>query len=213
VKYGRKSGPDSFFQINNYNYEEVVPGFPTGKRECFATLNKSSEGALYPQGLNKSSVLWYFRKTLCRPVPLYYDGEIQKDTLVGYKFALHTDTYDRKENRSADCYKGFSKPLPDGLSDLSKCFYNLPMAASFPHFLDRQGEWTKKLYGLNASRELHSSYAVVQPTLGIPLEQAARSQSNLVVHDISGFKNDFMKFKNMVLPIFWLEYVSYFIIF
>lgn len=165
VNYGKINGPQKFFEMNTYDYQEVVPGF-NPKQECYAYLNKSSEGALYPQGITKSTILWYFRKTLCRPVPLFYEGEIQRDPLVGYKFALKGDTYDRKKNLTADCYKGFITILPDGLSDMSKCYYNLPMAASLPHFLYREGSWMDRLEGLNATKDVHESYAVIEPTFG-----------------------------------------------
>lgn len=165
VNYGKANGPTKFFEMNSYAYQEVVPGF-NPKRECFAYLNKSSEGAFYPQGITKSTILWYFRMTLCRPVPLYFEEEVDKSPLLSYKFRLTENTYDRKENLSADCYKGFHDILPDGLSDMSKCYYDMPVAASFPHFLYRQGEWTKRLGGLNPQKEIHESYTILEPTFG-----------------------------------------------
>lgn len=98
-----------------------MPRFYPENGDCNANIQGSNEGALYPQMLTKNTVLSYWRKTLCRPVPLYYDGEVQVKKLLGYKFSLREDVYDRYKNKTADCYKGSN--LPDGLSDLSKCFY------------------------------------------------------------------------------------------
>lgn len=75
----------------------------------------------YPQYLTKQTILWYWRKTLCRIAPLHFEQEIQKGPLKGYKYVLRDNVFDRFENKTADCYKGAN--LPDGLTDVSKCFF------------------------------------------------------------------------------------------
>jgi scavenger receptor class B, member 1 len=77
--------------------------------------------------------------------------------------------------------------------------------ASFPHFLNRPGNFTKRLEGLQPNKEEHESYAIIEPTLGVPLNQRATSQSNVVTGDLSGFKSDIAKFSHMVIPMFWLS--------
>ena len=174
--------------------------------------------------LTKQSVLSYWRKTLCRPVPLHFDGEVQMGKLLGYKFRLREDVFDRSKNKSADCYKGPN--LPDGLSDLSKCFYgsyewwlfsqhlkqlwnkiltDQPIVASFPHFLGRSGNFTQKLKGIRPNRAKHESFSIIEPVLGVPLNQRATSQSNIVIGDLSEFKPDIARFSNMVIPMFWIS--------
>lgn len=123
VKIGVQHGNENFFKINTYNYRTTVPGFHLEKGECNASIQGSSEGALYPQLCTNETILWYWRKTLCRAVPLYFDSEVQRGNLKGYKYVLRDDVYDRFENRTSDCYKGTD--LPDGLSDVSKCFFGM----------------------------------------------------------------------------------------
>ena len=83
----------------------------------------STEGAIYPNQVAKDVILWYWRKSVCRPIPLYFEKEIQMGELKAYKYVTHVDWYDRKENLTEDCYKGFGRTaLPDGLSDISKCY-------------------------------------------------------------------------------------------
>jgi scavenger receptor class B, member 1 len=108
--------------MNTFNYRETVPGFFPEKGDCFATIANSTEGAIYPQYLTKNSVLEYWRKSLCRKVPLYFEKEVERDSLTLYKYTLPPNVYDRYDNLTADCYKGMSKTLPDGLTDISKCF-------------------------------------------------------------------------------------------
>ncbi|CAO1346533.1 unnamed protein product [Diamesa serratosioi] len=204
VLIGKAHGNENFFKIQTYNERATVPGFNPEQGDCFASLVNSTEGALYPQFIKKETVLWYWRKTLCRTVPLYYEKEVKLGSIVGYKFVLKDDTFDRLKNASEDCFKG-NTVLPSGLSDLSRCFFGQPLAASSPHFYNRKGPWISKLQGLAPNAEKHESYFIAEPTMGVPINQAARSQSNLVVGDVSSFKSDIATFSNMVIPMMWLD--------
>lgn len=105
------------------NGDTVVPRFDLSRGECNASIIGSTEGALYKTHLTEKSVLWYWRKSLCRQVPLYFEKKVQKGSFEAYKYILHENVYDRSANLDEDCYKGFYDILPDGLSDLSKCFF------------------------------------------------------------------------------------------
>lgn len=89
-------------------------------------------------------------------------------------------------------------------------FADFPFAASQPHFYGRQGPWTEKFEGLNPQKELHESFLIVEPKMGVPAEQVARTQINLAVsNELHGvYSDDIKKFNGMILPLFWLEYVS-----
>lgn len=100
-----------------------MPGFDESHSECNASIVGSTEGALYKNHLTEDSVLWYWRKSLCRQVPLYFDKKVQKGPFECLKYVLRENVYDRMENETQDCYKGFFQKLPNGFSDLSKCFY------------------------------------------------------------------------------------------
>jgi CD36 family len=82
-----------------------------------------------------------------------------------------------------------------------------PIVASFPHFYARPGKFLEKLDGLHPRADKHRSYTIIEPTLGVPLNQRAVSQSNVVTKDLSAFKADIARFSNMVIPMFWIEYV------
>ena len=121
MRIGSKNGDDGFFKINTYNYSEAVPGFNTERGDCFASIVNSSEGASYPQYITKESTLYYWKRTLCRVAPLHFDYETERHGVMGYKYILRNDSYDRFANSISDCYKGQWFDLEDGLSDMSKC--------------------------------------------------------------------------------------------
>ncbi|XP_055312285.1 scavenger receptor class B member 1-like isoform X2 [Sitodiplosis mosellana] len=207
VRIGPGYGAKDFFEITSVNGKTVVPGFDVAHGECNASIIGSTEGALYRNHLTEDSVLWYWRKPLCRKVPLYFEKKVQKGPFEAYRYILREDVYDRFENETLDCYKGSFQLLPDGLSDVSKCFFDMPFAASNPHFYGRYpNALTNKLEGFKPIRERHQSFIIVEPIMGVPIDQSARSQSNVIIPDLYGFNDKIQRFSNMALPTFWVEY-------
>lgn len=206
VRHGLQHGDDQFFMINSYRNRPTVPGFIPENGDCFASIVNSSEGALYQQNLNENSIIIYWRRTLCRAVPLYFERKVQRGPLLGYEYVLPDNSYDRFMNGTEDCYKGQNSFLENGMTDMSKCYNDFPVAATSPHYFARNLSMAKKISGLSPDREKHYSYTIADPTLGIPIDQRARTQSNLVIPELSGFSDNIQKFSNMILPMFWIEY-------
>ncbi|XP_053661637.1 scavenger receptor class B member 1 [Anopheles marshallii] len=206
VRHGKHYGDEQFFMMNTYEYEPTVPGFSLAKGDCFASIQNSSEGATYPQNLNEHSVLVYWRKTLCRAVPLYFERRVQKGPLTGYKYSLPDDSYDRLPNSTADCYKGQYGLLEDGMTDTSKCSHDVPIVATSPHFYARNFSNAHKITGMKPNREEQQSYTIVDPSFGIPLDQCARTQTNLAIPELTGYSPEIRRFSNMIIPLFWIEY-------
>uniref|UniRef100_A0A182QYU6 Scavenger receptor class B n=1 Tax=Anopheles farauti TaxID=69004 RepID=A0A182QYU6_9DIPT len=206
VRHGKRYGNEQFFMMNSYEYEPTVPGFRLANGDCFASIQNSSEGATYPQNLDERSVLIYWRKTLCRAVPLYFDKRVRRGPLTGYKYVLPDDSYDRLPNSTADCYKGQYGLLEDGMTDTSKCSHDVPIVATSPHFYARNFSTAHKITGMKPNRELQHSYAIVDPSFGIPLDQCARTQTNLAMPQLTGYSADIRRFSEMIIPMFWIEY-------
>lgn len=85
----------------------------------------------------------------------------------------------------------------------------MPFAASNPHFFGRYpNDLTKTIEGFEPDKEKHQSYIIVEPVMGVPIDQSARSQSNVIIPELYGFNEKIHRFSNMALPTFWVEYVS-----
>lgn len=83
------------------------------------------------------------------------------------------------------------------------------MAASNPHFYGRRPKRVSdRIEGLHPNKEKHGSFIIVEPITGIPINQCARSQSNVITPKFSGFAHDIDIFSDMAIPTFWAEYVS-----
>ncbi|KAJ6647542.1 Scavenger receptor class B member 1 [Pseudolycoriella hygida] len=207
VRIGKKYGDSEFFLINTLNGAPTVPGYNVENGDCYASVQNATEGAMYRQRLTKKSVLSFWRKALCRTAQLHYEKEMKIGNIPAYKYILRSNMYDRLPNKERDCYKGTYGELPNGLTDVSKCYFNMPFAASLPHFYGRSEGFTKKFQGLHPDEEKHTCFTIVEPTMGAPLVQTARSQMNLVIPKLSYlFENHYKKFEEMILPLFWIEY-------
>lgn len=73
VFIGPQYGHERFFLIDKYDGTEHLPGHGA---TCTDSVVNSTEGVAYAQFLTKDSVLRYWRKTLCKVTPLYYDGTL-----------------------------------------------------------------------------------------------------------------------------------------
>lgn len=123
VRIGPKYVDNQFFNLASINGATTVPRFDLERGDCDATIENATEGAQYNSLLTHESVLWYWRKALCRQVPLYFTEEVQRGALLAYKYDLRPNAYDRLNDSTKDCYKGFFGQLPNGLTDVSKCYY------------------------------------------------------------------------------------------
>ncbi|XP_060809018.1 scavenger receptor class B member 1-like [Amyelois transitella] len=202
VKIGSQWGHHQFFQIDRFRGEPQLPGYDPD--ECPDRIFRSSEGVMYHQRLSKTDVVLYWRKTVCKLMPLYFDSELVIDHVPVYRYNLSESVFNRVTN-GTDCYD--TQPsLPEGLSDGSKCYFKFPMVVSYPHFYNGQPPKDKYVTGLQPDRTKHNSYIIVEPLTGTPFRSVARMQSNLRVHDLTRFNYPYNKFSNLVLPLFWAEY-------
>ncbi|XP_047513582.1 lysosome membrane protein 2-like isoform X1 [Pieris napi] len=202
VKIGPQWGHHNFFKIDQYGRKLQLKGYDLNT--CPDTLTGSTEGVMYHQRLSKDDVLLYLRKSVCRAMPLSFDQEVIIDNVPVYRYNLSDHAFDRING--TDCYD--SKPsLPNGFSDTSKCYDDLPMVASYPHFYTGHPPKDTYVTGLIPDKEKHNSYVLVEPLTGTPFRAVARMQCNFQVQNLSAFSDpNFHKFSNLIIPLSWIEY-------
>ncbi|KAJ1520753.1 hypothetical protein ONE63_003848 [Megalurothrips usitatus] len=200
-------GPENerrFFQMDRFHGDRHFGWWPAER--CDSAYG-GTEGVSYHQGVRRGDELRYFRKTMCRVMPLYYARDEERLGMSALRFELPDDVYDRAANATSatDCFtKPGRKPLPAGLTDLAPCYFDFPIAASMPHFYSSP-HLHHVVEGMRPDRAKHHSYVILEPTTGVPMNAAARSQSNLIVHDVSSI-HGVGRFSNQVIPMFWAEY-------
>ncbi|KAL0130667.1 hypothetical protein PUN28_002352 [Cardiocondyla obscurior] len=175
------------------------------------TLQGSTEGIVFPSFLDKRATFRVFRKAFCRPLPITFRKEVWADNgLPGYLYTLRNDFADPPDlNPDNECYcRKMKTCLKKGLSDVTPCYYNIPVAVSLPHFLDADPSLLENVEGLKPDREKHGSYAILQQTVGVPIFFHSRMQTNLVMQH-SRYNSQIAAFNNLTIPLFWSDlYIS-----
>ncbi|XP_050527772.1 scavenger receptor class B member 1-like isoform X2 [Daktulosphaira vitifoliae] len=167
-------------------------------------LEKATEGVVYPRHITPDMNFPLYRKAFCRTLLLEFSsvGDTDDGYEVNYYKFSHKAFNSSMENNSCYCKNG--ECLPAGLSDLSPCYYNIPVAVSFPHFYDGDPSLVGKIDGISPEREKHESVMAIQPDIGIPLMINTRLQLNLVVNTKER-NNRARKFDGLTLPVFWVH--------
>lgn len=196
---GTNYGPSRFLLIDQFDGSQYLP-----EHGCEEKLVNTTEGVGFHPFLTKNETILYWRKTTCKVVELDFEREVVSQGFNAYRYTLRNETFHRKTPKP-DCFIG-DPPLPNGLADVSKCFFNIPVAIGFPHFLNADPVAKTYVDGLKPTVEQHGSYIHIEPITGVPLESKARMQANLVLRDLSDFNEDIEPFSNIILPLFWLEY-------
>lgn len=140
---------------------------------------RGSPGELQLTRLKKYQSIRYFSSDLCRSVELEYVDEVWVDGVRGYRYKLGSNVFDNGTIHPANkCYCN-GECLPSGAINISSCWYNLPIFVSQPHFLDADDYFLSQINGLQAHRDLHDSYSILEPRTGFLLEFRGRVQLNI----------------------------------
>ncbi|XP_071452331.1 scavenger receptor class B member 1-like [Hetaerina americana] len=170
------------------------------------TIVGTYEGMLFPQNVGRNTSLRVYRDAMCRPLILQY----QKDVTIGkdlpaIRFQPPLDFLNSTHPENAcHCLKNKEKCLPDGLTDMSPCYFNFPIAVSYPHFYLADPRIQQNVLGMFPDEEKHQSFIDIQPVAGIPMQAHSRIQLNMIVKDTTQIRRA-APFKNLILPIVWTD--------
>ncbi|XP_050453412.1 scavenger receptor class B member 1-like [Cataglyphis hispanica] len=171
------------------------------------TIQGATEGIIFPTYIDKRAVFRVFRKAFCRALSIIFRKEVVSESgLPGYLYTLAKDFADPPDqNPDNECYcRKMKTCLKKGLSDITPCYYNIPVAVSLPHFLDADPSLLEDIEGLKPDRKKHESFAIVQQTIGIPIYLHSRMQTNLIMHP-TGYNSKIAAFNGLTVPLFWSD--------
>lgn len=193
----RKSG--LFASYNNRQY------LPQWQAPC-NRLHGASDGTKFPASLSTNDTLLFYRKSLCRTMPVTSNGETSiTDGLRAIHFRFPDNALDNGHDdpdNACFCRKG--RCLPRGLLDVQECYYGFPIALSYPHFHHADPKLLENIEGSNPDPKLHETEFRLNQETGTPLRVAVRMQINMALQDLSSVNNA-DSFSNMVVPLLWTE--------
>lgn len=200
-----------FTGANDIRYSGLIDTYrgstdlPQWEEKHCSNVQYASDGTKFQGKVTKNDSLLFFRKSLCRAAPLIPTDEGIKSGIAAYKYTFPEHMLDNgkhlKENKCF-CRKGFC--LPEGLIDVSDCYYSFPIALSYPHFYKGDEVLFSKVEGLAPNQEKHETSFWIQPDTGLPLDVSSKFQINMALGDLSNIDHT-EKFSNMYLPLLWFD--------
>ncbi|XP_067618384.1 lysosome membrane protein 2 isoform X2 [Eurosta solidaginis] len=201
---------DREFSIDNWNGKTGFKNWDynenrnKSKTPC-NTLRGTYDGTLFPRNIHKGETFRVYRKAFCRSLPIQYSHPEAVNGFDGYKFKLKANAFDSDlEDEETSCFCKNKHCLQKGLGSIAPCYYNIPLAVSFPHFFNGEPSLLENIEGLKPDKKRHGTDIIIQPQLGIPMRVRSRFQINLLIGNVK-HNRDVSLFKNMALPIFWIE--------
>ncbi|XP_013146636.1 PREDICTED: scavenger receptor class B member 1-like isoform X2 [Papilio polytes] len=182
---------------------------PQWRGEHCAGVRGASDGTKFQSGVSANQTILFYRKSLCRAAPLIPVAEGTKGGLKGYMYTFPEHMLDNGKNIEENkCFCRNGKCLPEGLIDVTDCYYGFPIALSYPHFYKGDDILFSKVEGLTPNKEDHETRFWIQPDSGLPLDVSSKFQINMALGDISMITNT-ERFSNMYLPMLWFDIRMY----
>ncbi|XP_047542483.1 scavenger receptor class B member 1-like isoform X1 [Vanessa atalanta] len=170
-----------------------------------SNVQYASDGTKFKGAVARNETILFYRKSLCRSAPLIPAEEGTKHGFKAYKYVFPEHMLDNgKHIEENKCFCRYGKCLPEGLIDVTDCYYGFPIALSYPHFYKGEDILFSKVEGLTPNKEQHETRFWIQPDSGLPLDITSKFQINMALGDISLIENT-ARFANMHLPLLWFD--------
>ncbi|CAI6355260.1 unnamed protein product [Macrosiphum euphorbiae] len=189
--------------IDNYNNKPYLPQWP--EAHC-NKISGSTDGIKYPSVTDNSTQLVFFRKSLCRAIPMVKNSELfLHDGLPVNKYIFEDGSLDNGANNPANkCFCRKNKCLKPGLVDVTDCFYGFPVALSYPHFYNSDQSLIDAIDGMTPDQKQHETYFFINEETGLSTQVYVKLQINIVLGDMSDMAN-MENFSNLVVPLLWTD--------
>ncbi|XP_055853022.1 scavenger receptor class B member 1 isoform X2 [Episyrphus balteatus] len=182
------------------------PDLPQWDGHHCSNINMASDGTKFKSFIQPNDSVLFFRKSMCRPQNLIRTGdEVIRRNLAGYKYVFEDNAMDNgeiEEKNKCYCRQGYCQPR--GLIDVTDCYYGFPISLSYPHFMDTDPGLMNNVTGLKPNRSEHSSYFILQPDSGLPLEISVKIQINMHMRNVRNM-NKVAQFSDLTFPMLWFE--------
>ncbi|XP_017143381.1 lysosome membrane protein 2 [Drosophila miranda] len=209
-KYGVKlPGSPRGYTLDSINGERGFTRWEYDEQTNGTMCNRiwgSHDATLFPRDINEKDAFYLYRRTFCRKLPLKFNSTRTYNGIDGYEFVMEPDVFDSElGNPNSSCFCKNNRCLKKGVGSVSPCYYNIPLAITYPHFMHGDPSLLEPFEGLQPDESRFSSVFVVQPQLGAPMQGThLRLQANQVVGKVN-FNSLMEPFEDMVLPLLWVD--------
>ena len=182
-----------------------------------------TDGTQFPAYLDKDIKLWVFISDMCRSLWLTYQGDSQVGSIKTWDYRPPFEVYDMK-NTDNYCYcpqfLQCAKPASDGTDTwnttgcdeicktgmirLDSCSAGAPIIFSSPHFWYGDQSLIDAIDGMHPVKDLHETYLMIDPLIGVAFDAHKRIQVNIGVAKIPEL-DLLANVDDVVFPLLWLD--------
>ncbi|XP_030370046.1 scavenger receptor class B member 1 [Scaptodrosophila lebanonensis] len=185
--------------FKQWQYEEATNGTQCNR------FRGSHDATLFPRDMNENDTFLIYRRTFCRLLPMKFNRTLNFRGLQGHEFVMEPTVFDSDlDNVNSSCFCKSNQCLKRGVGSVAPCYYNMPLAITYPHFMHADPSLLEPFEGLNPDKSRFTTTFTLQPQLGVPLNAHVRLQANQVVGEVK-FNRLMSPFENMVLPLLWVD--------
>ncbi|XP_052133208.1 protein peste-like, partial [Frankliniella occidentalis] len=153
--------------IDKYNGFPYLPHWRReegdGPTTC-SNVQLASDATKFPSYIQPNQTLSFFRKSMCRSMPMVRVGEGTNSGMDGYLYHFVEDALDNgKVNKDNKCFCRNGKCLPDGLIDVTDCYYGFPIAVGYPHMYRADPAVRDAVEGFNPDPSIHRTEFLIEP--------------------------------------------------
>ncbi|XP_078666172.1 scavenger receptor class B member 1-like isoform X1 [Branchiostoma floridae x Branchiostoma belcheri] len=175
-----RTDPGKFADIYQWNGMTKLPYW---KPPC-GRVN-GTEGIMFPPIEDTEKRLYIFVSDLCRSAYLTYEGARAVGGVPVYRYTLPPEELrSGRSDPDTACYCG-DTCLPDGLIDVRNCHLDAPVVLSLPHFYLGNESLSRGVTGLEPNKMEHQIFLDVEPSTGVALAAARRTQINIIVSPVT----------------------------
>ncbi|ALC46118.1 CG10345 [Drosophila busckii] len=204
----RQAGTPRGYSINSINGEQGFSRWEYDASTNGTMCNRiwgSHDATLFPRDMNAQDTFYIYRRTFCRRLPMKFNRTLDFKGLDAFEFVMEPHIFDSElHNDNTSCFCKNNQCLKKGVGNVSPCYYNMPLAITYPHFMHADPSLLQPFEGLSPNISRHTSTFMLQPQLGVPLHVHMRLQANQVVGNIK-FNRLMEPFENLVLPLLWVD--------
>ncbi|RWS06792.1 scavenger receptor class B member 1-like protein [Dinothrombium tinctorium] len=218
---------ETMMLIDRYNGK---PHLDTWLTEECNRINDSSQGELRPPLDHPLQIIKIFQPLVCRPFFLNFtEPFVTKAGFKTYKYELDKNMFrNASEFPPNACYESkiptfrdtnlvstvfniLSGPtsqkhkklrFPNGVIDLSACFFGAPVLMSYPHFLNADPYYLRTVDGLKPNKSLHDIWFAVEPITGGSVDLSFGFQLNVHINRPAGLIR-YRHIPEIVFPALW----------
>ncbi|EDW16190.1 scavenger receptor class B member 1 [Drosophila mojavensis] len=201
-------GAPRAYSLHSVNYERGFKRWEYDEATNGTHCNRiwgSHDATLFPRDMNEHDTFYVYRRTFCRLLPMRFNRTLTFKGLDAYEYVMDPKIFDSElHSPNSSCFCKNNQCLKRGVGNVSPCYYNMPLAITYPHFMHADPTLLRAFDGLNPNESRFTSTVMLQPQLGVPLHVHVRLQANQVVGNIK-FNRLMEPFENLVLPLLWVD--------